>query len=240
MFFRRACPLLILLFLLAPAFVEAADVGASETETGVPALYEFHDVIYPLWHTAWPDRNTAMMKELLPEVHRHVEAIRAVELPGILRHKREAWTAEVARLDEILADYDAAAEADDAAGLADAVEEIHSQFERMVRLVRPRMKELDAYHVVLYRIYHHEAPAKDLEAVRSSSGDLVDRCDVLARAEVPDRFADRSTELTTSFRSLCSATRKLAESALGDDWDAVASAVETVHDRYREAEAAFD
>ena len=237
---RSVCPLPFLFVLLACGSAAAGEPCASETEAKVPALYEFHDVIYPLWHTAWPDRNTAMMKELLPEVHRHVEAIRAAELPGILRHHQDAWNAEVERLDGIVASYDAAAQAEDATALADAVERIHAQFERMVRLIRPLMKEMDAYHVVLYRIYHYDLPEKDLEALRASSKDLAARCDELSRAEVPGRYADRREALAASFTSLCEATGALVETAGGDEWSTVAAAVETVHDRYREAEAVFE
>ncbi|MDM7917132.1 MAG: hypothetical protein QUU85_17960, partial [Candidatus Eisenbacteria bacterium] len=74
----------------AQAEPDAAQAPADETKAEVPELIALHEVIYPLWHEAWPSKNAAMIKELLPQVEAHVQAIRAAELPGILRDKKPA------------------------------------------------------------------------------------------------------------------------------------------------------
>ena len=40
----------------------------TETSSDVPELWEFHDVIYQIWHEAWPEKNTVMLKDLIPEI----------------------------------------------------------------------------------------------------------------------------------------------------------------------------
>ena len=51
------------------------------------------------------------------------------------------------------------------------------------------MKELDAFHVALYRVYHHDLAAQAWPAVAASAGDMAIACQALAAAPLPKRFA---------------------------------------------------
>jgi len=219
---------------------EASKAEAAELKAEVPALTAFHEVIFPLWHEAWPEKDTAQMKELLPRVREHVKAVSEAELPGILRDKKPAWDEGLGRLQADLAAYETAAAADDQAGLMDAVESLHTDFEKQVRVVRPVMKELDAYHVELYKIYHRYLPAKDLASLREASVALSDRCGVLSEAPSPDWFADKADTLAAEVGVLCERTRALRAASAGEEWEPAAAAVEAVHDQYRRVEALFD
>jgi hypothetical protein len=219
---------------------QAEAAGETELKAEVPALTAFHEVIFPLWHTAWPEKDTAMMKELLPQVREHVEAVAAAELPGILRDKSAAWAEGLDRLRADLAAYETAAAADDEEALMSAVESLHTDFEKQVRVVRPVMKELDAYHVELYKIYHRHLPAQDLESLREASAALSERCARLSEAPVPDWVAEKSDTLKTEIAALCERTQALQETAGGGSWEPAAAAVESVHDQYRKVEALFD
>ena len=83
--------------LVAPPPAPAQDHNQviAETRAEVPALMEMHEVIYPLWHEAWPNKDVKMMNELLPQVQQHVTAVEKSELPGILRDKQAAWAEQV-------------------------------------------------------------------------------------------------------------------------------------------------
>jgi hypothetical protein len=146
----------------------------------------------------------------------------------------------VKALGEIAARYEKAAAASDEKGLLTAVEDLHSRFEALVRVVRPAMKELDAYHVELYRVYHHRMPAKDLAGVRAASEEMVKKCQALAAAPLPKRVAAREAEFRAGFGSLCSATSALKEAAAGQDADRIAKAVEEVHTQYQKTEKLFE
>lgn len=237
----------VFFWLLSVTLVTAAHAAlagepqpAAETRAEVPALTAFHEVIYPLWHEAWPARDVAMMRQLLPQVQRHVEALEKAELPGILRDKREKWDSGLRRLREIVGRYERAAAGNDAAALADAVEELHAAYEGLVRLIRPVMKELDAFHQVLYRLYHHDWPGTRLDAVREDAAALANACQALSAAAVPKRFAHREAELRAAFAKLCAATEELRTAAAGDDVGVVGSAVEKVHAAYQAAESVFE
>jgi hypothetical protein len=211
-----------------------------ETSSQVPALFAFHDVIAPLWHDAWPNKNLAMMRELEPEVEKGVQAIKTAELPGILRDKQEAWTQGVTALAAAATKMKAALAAKEEQQALDAVEELHSRFEQLVRVIRPAMKELDAYHQVLYDIYHKLMPVKDLATLKPATEELVARCASLGAAPVPKRFASKEVELKKSFAALCDATAELKTVATGSDAAAATIAVEKVHTQYQATAALFE
>jgi hypothetical protein len=212
---------------------------AAETRSEVPALTAFHEVIFPLWHEAWPHKNYALMRELLPQVKSHMDAIAAATLPGILREKQAGWDAAVAALKQVVSRYEAAAAHGPDQALADAVEELHERYESLVRLIRPVMKELDAFHAVLYRVYHHELPGKAFERIAASAAEMADRCGELAAASVPKRFAELEPKLRPAIASLCEATAALKTTAAGSDHDATAKAVESVHSAYEGVQSIF-
>ncbi|MDP2366053.1 MAG: hypothetical protein Q8M94_20055, partial [Ignavibacteria bacterium] len=58
---------------------------STEVTSSVQELSDFHEVIYPMWHTAYPNKDYALFKQLLPDVNAGVEKIYAAKLPGILR-----------------------------------------------------------------------------------------------------------------------------------------------------------
>jgi hypothetical protein len=243
--FRTAIGILACLALLSPVSIVLAQEceqhhSDAETRAEVPALRDFHEVIYPLWHNAWPNQDFALMKELLPQVREHVAEVRKAELPGILREKQEVWSEGVEQLGATLAAYERAAEADDHQALLDAVEQIHSDFESLVRLIRPPMRELDAYHVVLYRIYHYYTPRKQVAELQQAAGELQTACVALAQAPAPRRHADKAGELGQQIEELCASTDRLNEVAGGAEWEPIAEAVEQVHTRYVAVQNIFE
>ncbi|MGE5235995.1 MAG: hypothetical protein ACM3O7_06590 [Acidobacteriota bacterium] len=234
--------------LLACSLLAAASTAAApplptappgELSAEVPALVAFHEVIYPLWHQAWPNRDLARIRELLPRVEEHVRAVEQAELPGILRDKRPAWDKGVAGLAEAAARYRAAVSADDGQAMLAAVELLHARYEALVRLVRPVMKELDAYHVVLYRIFHHDLPARRLGPVQAAAAELAIRCQALSVAEVPARFAPRRAALHEGIAQLCRDTASFHEATRLGQWEPIEAAVTALHTQYQSLEALF-
>jgi hypothetical protein len=219
---------------------EPAEPDPSEWNAEVPELTAFHDVIFELWHTAWPEKNTQMMKELLPQVEQDVAAIRAVELPAILHKKEEGWKAGVADLEQTLAEYQQAAQGDDEQALLDVVEKLHADFEGLMRLIRPPMPELDTYHESLYQVHHHFVPNKQLDELRLEAQKMVTACAALAAAELPRRVQERAAEFEPEFAALCTATTELEAATQGEDWAAIEAAMNLVHDRYVSVEALFE
>ena len=222
-----------------PALAQGHDQAVAETRAEVPALTEMHEVIYPLWHEAWPNKDVKLMNELLPQVQQHVAAIEKAELPGILRDKQAAWSEQLKALRATCTAYEKAAAGGDTQALLDAVEALHSRYEMMVRVIRPVMKELDAYHQVLYTVYHKIMPEKKLAELPAAAAELVAACGNLTAAPIPKRFAAREVEFKTGFAALCAATGELQSVAAAGDADKAAAAVEQVHAQYQATEKLF-
>jgi hypothetical protein len=211
-----------------------------ELSTDVPALYDFHEVIMPLWHDAWPNKDFELMRKLMPQIDDHVVKLQQAELPGILRDKRDKWDAGVADVAVQAAALQTALKADQPQPALDAAEALHAGFEGLVRVVRPRMKELEAYHQVLYRVYHYDWPNRDLTALAGHAAELATACAPLAAATVPKQFAAKEAQLREGFAALCTATGELAKACGGKDEKLVGTVVEKVHTSYQACEKMFD
>ncbi len=237
---RHLLPLsLVLAALLLAVPVLATEVDA-ETEARVPALSAFHEVVYPLWHEAWPKKDVDALVALAPKVDAGVAAIAKAELPGILRDKKGTWESAVARLKTIGAEYASASAKKDGPALLAAAESLHAQFERMVRIVRPVLKELEAFHATLYVLYHRQLDPFALEAVTQSVRTLDDKMVPLSAAKLPERLAAKE-ETFLAARGALSAAVDEAVAALGKkDEKEIRAAVELLHTRYQELEKVFD
>ncbi len=236
--FPRLAALAAVLLLLCPCLcVPAAAMDPSETKADVPALFAFHEVIATIWHEAWPAKDVKRLAELEPEVAKGIAGVAAAELPGILRERQPAWQKAVADLQALGAEYKAAVAAKDDARLLAAAEKLHAQFEALVRIVRPRVKEMQPFHEVLYRVWHGALPAKDMAAVRAAVPELQATMAALDKAALSPRQAPLQKPFDAARATLSAAVAALAQP--GDD-AALRTRVEAVHDAYMKLEAVFD
>ncbi|MRR13472.1 hypothetical protein EG835_13695 [bacterium] len=228
---------LVALALSGPVLATTVD---ADVEARVPALSSFHEVIYPLWHDAWPKKDVDALVGLSPKVSAGVEAIAKAELPGILRDKKATWDAAVSRLKAIAGEYGAAAAKKDGPALLAAAENLHSQFERMVRIIRPVLKELEAFHATLYVLYHRQLDPFALEGVSQSVRTLKEKMAPLSAAALPDRLKAKEAAFVAARGQLATAVDAAAFSLEGRDETSIRAAVELLHTRYQELEKVFD
>lgn len=213
---------------------------AAELQARVPELEEFHSTIFKLWHTAWPNKDIDMCVGLVPQITEGVERITAAELPGILRDKTGAWEKNVATLNTIAGRYAQAAAARDSAKLLDEAENLHSQYENMVRIIRPPMKQLDAFHTDLYMLYHHYGPNHQLEKTRETTTSLRKKMAALNAAEIPSRYKSKEEVFTAARAKLSASVDELAKTVQGDDPTAISRAINDVHKQYMSLEKIFE
>jgi len=232
--------ILILTLLLYLQLFAQDDQHSSEVNSSVPELFEFHEVIYPIWHTAYPEKNYAMLKEMVLEVNSGAEKIYSAQLPGILRDKQEEWDKGVAKLRTSVEKYNQAMAGTNEEEMLSAAEVLHSDFEMLVRIVKPVTKEVDEFHKVLYMIYHHYWPDKNMEEFGKAVDDLAMRADELANCVLPKWASDKTDLFKEQSQKLYDATKKLKE--LKDskaDNSELEKAVEDVHENYVALEGLF-
>ena len=233
----RLLPLCAALLVSLQGTAQQQSHDSRETDTRVPELEAFHSVIFRLWHEAWPERNFALLRELLPEIEEGARAVSKAKLPGILREKETAWRAEVAELQTAVQRYRKACEENRDEALLDAAEELHSQFEALAHLIRPILPEIDDFHKSLYMLYHHYLPEDSLEKVRTSARELAEKMGVLNSATLPKRYAERAQDFDVARAALTASVRDLMAAVKTEERTRIENAVEQVHADYRSLQA---
>ena len=217
------------------------DDHSTEITSTFPELFDFHEVVYPMWHTAYPNKDYALFKQLLPDVNAGVEKIYAAKLPGILRDKEDEWNAGLDKLRSSVKDYNKACEENNEVAMLTSAEELHSNFEMLVRIVKPVTKEVDEFHKVLYMIYHHYGPNKNTEELNKAIDDLYLRANELKNCLLPKWATDKKEDFTKADDELYESTKELK--GLKDskaNVKQIDSGIEKVHTNYQKLEALFD
>jgi hypothetical protein len=228
------------LFAHCPLFTQGQE-HSSEISSSIPALSEFHEVIYPIWHTAYPNKDITMLKEMVSDVNYGAKKIYSAQLPGILRDKKLEWDEGVERFRSSVERYNKAMERNDDEEMLSSAEELHSNFEMLVRIIRPVTKEVDEFHKVLYMIYHHYWPNKNKEEFNSAIDDLVIRAEELNSCVLPKWITEKTEIIKEQSQKLFNSTNNLKE--LKDDNadnSEIENAIERVHSDYMALEALFD
>jgi len=230
----------IFLFLTSTCPMLQAQETSKEISATVPALTEFHKVIYTIWHTAWPNRDTDMLTALLPEIERGTAAIVNAELPGILRDKKTPWEKAVNELRTVVQEYRAAVETKQKQSLLDAAEKLHAQYEVLVRVIRPPLRQLEEFHAVLYMVYHYYMPGESLDKMRESVEPFREKMVALSRVTLPTRFMDKEASFKVARKKLEEAVTEFGAAVSSNDLGKIKSAVETIHSRYITLAAVFE
>jgi hypothetical protein len=212
-----------------------------ETSGKVPELDAFHKPIYELWHTAWPAKDIAKLKALLPDVEKAYTTLAAAKLPGILREKKAKWDEKLQVLAQSVKEYKDAVAKDNSEGILKATEAVHMNYEQMVRLVRPVMKELDAFHQALYILHHYYMPEYKAAEIKASADSLMLRMDALNGASLPKRLEAKNEQFIKARKNLDEAVKAFAEGVKGKKGkEELAKLENTLHARYEVLEKMFD
>jgi hypothetical protein len=211
-----------------------------ETESSVPELSAFHDVIYPIWHSAYPEKDYDALRKFVPEINRLAENLYKATLPGILRDKSARWEEGLSELKKAVNDYNRAASGNDEEALLNAAEELHAKYEMMVRIIRPVLNEVDEFHKVLYIVYHKYLPEMEFDKIAEASPDLVLKAEAITQAQLPQRLAAKAEPFEAAAKELLEASKALKEKCETQDPEIIVKAVEALHTKYQNLEKIFE
>lgn len=215
------------------------ETAIEEIKAEVPELSKFHEVIYPLWHTAWPEKNLKMLVELLPEIENLSTGVMKAKLPGILREKQSAWNNGLKDLGKIVSEYKSATSPIDSQKLLGAAEQLHTQYERLVRVIRPALKEIDAFHSVLYMLYHYYLPNWEVDKIKTSVAELEIKMNLLNKAELTKRHETKRDAFNQARKNLDASVRDLATASNGSDKELITKKIEAMHMQYQALDQVF-
>jgi len=245
---RRISPVNTVLVLTATLLLAACaggsqpapEVPESEITASVPELTAMHDLVYPLWHTAYPEKDYDLIRELLPGFEEHMTAVEQASLPGILREKETAWQEGKELLTDSFTALKEAAKADDRDEMLKQTETFHMNYERLVRVLRPLVGELEEFHQELYKLYHYYMPAYDLAKIREAVSAMEEKVEPLKGVQLPSRLSDRQSDFEEQVAELSRRVAALARQLENPSRNAVNQAIESVHTAYQNTEKIFD
>ncbi len=196
----------ILFVLLSIPVFSQADFDSTEIQAEVPALSDFHEVIYPIWHVAYPSKDYEALQSYVGDIDKGALKIYEAKLPGILQDKQEMWEKGIDEFKVAVEEYKKIADQKDNEMLLKAAENLHSKYESLVRIIHPVLPELDRFHQVLYMIYHKYLPQEDYQQIYLVSDDLVARAETLSKVklrtndqEMQKKFENNTTQLTSCY-----------------------------------------
>ncbi|MCX7875126.1 MAG: hypothetical protein N2321_03045 [Melioribacteraceae bacterium] len=212
-----------------------------EVKSEVKELTEFHDVIYQIWHTAWPEKNVEMLKSLLPDVEKGFEKIKSAKLPGILREKKTKWEEGLKKFSESVEAYKKASNENDSKAFLDAAEKLHSDYEALVRVIKPMVKEMDEFHQDLYMIYHYYMPEFNYDKIKSLLENLNKKAEALTKAKLSKRLESKQEMFLSAANELKQSVVELTETVnKGKDKNSINKAVDKMHHKYEQLEKIFN
>jgi hypothetical protein len=218
------------------------EIDPAEITSSVPELSEFHDIIYPMWHEAYPSKDYDALKGFVPKIKSYVESINKAKLPGILRERENEWKKQLEELNMAAQNYYDAVNKNDNEALLKAAENLHSAYERMVRVIRPVIKEIDDFHQTLYIIYHKLYPDGKYDEIAGLTGDLVTKAGAIMnypRERLKQRLGDNIGKYDAAAKQLYNSTLTLKEALNGNDPKKKNEAVESMHTAYQDLDAVF-
>jgi hypothetical protein len=221
----------------APAAAQAPK--PEDLTSSVPAFDAMHEVIMPLWHEAWPNKDVKAMAAMLPDIEKHVAALNKAELPLLLRDKKAAWVAGVDDLKQTVAAYKAAVTAGDNDALLKAAEKLHAQYEALGKVIRPILKEMEDFHASLYVLYHYQMRPFQLAKVTESIQALKAKMETLNKAALPDRLKAKTDSFNAQRAALAKSLDGVVATLAGKDEPRIREAIELMHTQYENLEKVF-
>ncbi len=226
--------------LFAVAFNYAQENYSGETEVNIPQLKKFHGVMYPIWHKAYPKKDVNLLRSYSEKVNNLAEDIYKVELPGILRDKKEAWEKGIEKFKSSVEDYTKYSLSNDDQLLLKTTEELHSNYENLVRIIHPVTSEINEFHKILYVIYHHYLPNNDYAKIKSVSPDFLQKAQNIKDAKLPEMFKDKTNKYNSLSADLLNAVNELTEICKSNKDDELKESIDKVHSCYQKLESLFD
>lgn len=207
---------------------------------GVTGIREFHQVLYPVWHDYFPQGDFQSIRNAIPEFKRAAKILTEAELPQFYHTVKDDFETKRQNLASAVDKMESVAQTGDDKELAKAVEEMHTAFERMARVLAPRTKESEEFHLVLYPLWHQAMPDKDYQAIKAAVPSLESKMSALMQAQLSQRFRGIESEFVEKREALRLSVEDLADVCRQNKDEKIIDKLTVMHDAYRELDQVFE
>lgn len=233
-------PKLFFALLCALVFNVVSLGQTQDTVWRVPELDEFHEIMYPIWHTAYPSKDYSALRGFVEEINAKAKKIYSASLPGIQREKQLKWNEGVMQFQVTVEEYNKAATGEDNEALLKAAENLHTKYEMLVRTIRPVLKEMDEFHKKLYVVYHDYHPNKNYKMLAKVTDDLIKKAKAITKANLPARLVSKKESFDKAAAELLASTQDLKKRVKTKNKVSIDAAVENMHTKYQNLEGIFE
>jgi len=225
------------LLILFISIILCAQSKDSEVSSEVKGLIEFHEVIYQMYHTGLPQKNVKLLKSLNSVIEKDYLLLKKSELPGILVDKKSNWEKGLIKLGVFVDLYRVACMKKDSVALLHAAEKLHTQFEAIVKITKPALKETEAFHKNLYSLHNICSNQYDYEKIKILASSLKEKITDLNKAQLPVRLKKKQDEFNKVMTELISSVEKLDQVVKeGNNKPVIGSAIDMVYSKYHALE----
>lgn len=237
---------ILLLFSLSSVLAQTQTPTKTDTKQDeemvkprLDGLSEFHEVLQPIWHAAYPEKDYQAIKESVPEFKERMEVIQNADLPGFFREKEEEFKKKREALANAVLDFEKKAKGDNNQELLKATENLHTAYEILVRVFAPRVKELENFHLVLYPVWHVALPDKDYDALIASAPKFQEKMDLLMKVELSEKFKGISKEFTEKRTALNKSLDEFVKACNKKDKKGIEEKLDKMHTAYMDLDEVF-
>lgn len=235
---KKLAVIIIMILCAMPSL--AQDKKDHEVSSEVKELFNFHDVIYQVWHTGWPNKDITFLSSLMPQIEDGFISIKKAELPGILRDKKVKWNEGLVKFEKCVSEYKTAVDKKDSVGIMNAAENLHTQYELLVRVIRPMIKEMDPFHQVLYMLYHYYVPKNEMENIQKSTPELKAKMEILNKAVLSAKQKPREESFNKARTELSAFVEKFVKAVETKNQKNISEAMDNMHTKYQSLEKVFE
>jgi len=206
----------------------------------VEGLEEFHEVLHLVWHSYLPDGDYQSIREAVPEFKRTLEILMEAPLPEFYQHVKDDFEKKRQKLALAVENLDSIAQTEDDKELEKAVEDMHAAFALTARVLAPRIREIEEFHLVLYPLWHYAMPNKDYQAIKAAIPSLESRMDALMEPQIPERLKNKEAQFTEKRETLRKAVEDLANVCRQNKDEEIIDRLTQMHECYRALDEVFE
>ncbi len=217
----------------------ASTEKAATSLTPKAALKAMHEVIHPMWHDAYPEKDVEQLKSLYPELQKQYQALKSVQFPDSLRDKSMHWQQGVEKMGQILQEYGAAIEKNDTEALLNAARDLHTSFEKLVGILKPAVPALDEFHKVLFKVFHDYIPNNQWDKVKETIPEFQEKMKAVEAVTLPAKLAEHQAAFDAARKELAAAVEALAKTDVSNQ-EQLQAALDRVHEAFKEMEEVLE
>ena len=205
---------------------EASCPADRAAELGYQAFADFHAVMAPAWHRAWPDSDFTALFNAGPEFSRLFKPIGLMKPKFNSSSRRDAFLKNRQEFAQVVSDYFEACQKQDREQVYVLMPRLHSAFEATAALLVPiSYPELEGIQITINLIKEHHLPEANRIGIEGSTATLAERASRLTIDQLPPDLAARRDEIAPRLEEVRAQIATLQRLLAADDMNGYSTAL---------------